>query len=167
MRPRAFAPPVSSCIPLLVAFLVLAFPIIGYAQPDPAIGTWKLVPEKSKYTPGPAPSNIVVKIEAAGLDALEVTASSTAANGKVVTTHYTARADGKEYPVTGQPDYDAVSFKQLAPGSVMGMRKRGGNIVQTYTRVVSKDRRTMTVTTTGVDAANKPINYVAVFNRQR
>jgi hypothetical protein len=167
MKPRAFVLPVSRSIPLIVACLMLAFPIAGHAQPDPAIGTWKLIPEKSKYTPGPPPSNIVVKIEAAGQDGLEVTASSTAANGKVVTTHYTARADGKEYPVTGQPDYDAVSFKQLAPGSVMGMRKRSGNLVQTYTRVVSKDRRTMTVTTTGVDAANRPINYVAVFNRQR
>ena len=62
---RVFDPLASSLL-LLVAFLVLSFPAVGHAQPDPAIGNWKLNLGKSKFAPGTAPMNLRVAIEAAG-----------------------------------------------------------------------------------------------------
>jgi hypothetical protein len=149
---------------LVVALLVLSFPAVGHAQRDPAIGNWKLNLAKSKFTPGTAPTNNIVTVEAAG-QGIKVTSTTVRANGKKIVVHYTAYLDGKDYPVTGSPDYDTVSLKRNGV-TVEGTRKKDGKVVQTYQRVVSEDRRTMTVATTGKDASGQTLNSVAVFERR-
>lgn len=148
---------------LLIACVVLAFASVAQAQPDPAVGRWRLNLAKSKYAAGPAPSNLTVIIEAAG-QGIKVTARSLI-NGRVIETHYTAYVDGKDYPVSGSPDYDAVSLKRNGL-IVDGVRKKNGKVVQTYQRVISADRKTMTVATTGVNAAGDKLSSFAVFDRQ-
>jgi hypothetical protein len=151
---------------LLLAFLFvfIAFPTPGRAQTDPAVGRWKLNLAKSKYASGPVPTNLTVVIEAAG-QGVRVTARSVGGNGKVIETHYTAYVDGNDYPVTGSPDYDTVSLKRNGL-IVDGTRKKSGKVVQTYQRVVSEDRKTMTVATTGVNALGQKLSSFAVFDRQ-
>lgn len=149
---------------LLVAFLVLSFPAVGRAQPDPAIGKWKLNLAKSKFAPGTVPMNLTVTIEAAG-QGIKVTSTTLRQNGKTIVTHYTAYLDGQDYPVTGSPDYDTVSLKRKG-ATVEGTRKKDGKVVQTYQRIVSQDRTTMTVATTGRNASGQTLNSVAVFDRQ-
>ena len=157
-------PPLARRLFLLVACLVLSFPSSGLAQPDPAIGTWKLNLAKSKFAPGTAPMNLTVAIEAAG-QGVRVTSTTLRANGKTIVVHYTAYSDGKDYPVTGSPDYDTVSLKRNGV-TVEGTRKKDGRVVQTYQRVVAPDRKTMTVATTGKDATGQTLNSVAVFDRR-
>jgi hypothetical protein len=149
---------------LLVAFLLLLSPAVSYAQRDPAVGTWKLNLAKSKFAPGTAPTNNTVLVEAAG-QGIKVTSTTVRSNGMKVIVHYTAYLDGKDYPVTGSPDYDVVSLK-LSGVTVEGTRKKDGKVVQTYQRVVSEDRTTMTVATTGKDATGQTLNSVAVFDRR-
>ena len=160
---RPFVTPASS-LSLLLAFLFITFPSIGQAQPDPAVGRWKLNLAKSNYASGPAPTNLTVIVEAAG-QGIKVTARTVASNGKVIETHYTAYVDGKDYPVTGSPDYDTVSLKRNGM-IVDGTRKKDTKVVQTYQRVVSADRKTMTVATTGVNALGQKLSSFAVFDRQ-
>ena len=69
----------ASSLLLLVALLVLLFPAVAHAEPDPAIGNWKLNLGKSKYTPGTAPMNLRVVIEAAG-QGIRVTSTTLRAN---------------------------------------------------------------------------------------
>jgi hypothetical protein len=149
---------------LLLACLVFSFPDVGQAQPDPALGTWRLNAAKSKFAPGTAPTNTTVTIEAAG-QALKVTTRTLRASGKVIETHYTAYIDGKDYPVEGSPDYDTVSLKRNG-ATVEGTRKQKGKVVQMYQRVISDDRKTMTVATTGKDASGQTLNSVAVYERR-
>jgi hypothetical protein len=149
---------------LLVAFIVLSCPAFVQAQQDPAIGKWKLNLAKSKFAPGTAPMNLMVLIEAAG-QGVQVTSTTLRANGKTIVVHYTAYLDGKDYPVTGSPDYDTVSLKRNGV-TVEGTRKKDGKVVQNYQRVVSPDRKTMTVATTGKDATGQTLNSVAVFDRR-
>ena len=166
MRPqRAFIPVPFGCLLFLAAFIVLTCPAVARAQLDPAVGNWKLNLAKSKYGPGIAPpKSVVVRIEPAG-QGIKVTARTIGADGLVTETHYTAYADGQDYPVTGTRDYDSVSLKHN--GSVVeGTRKKKGVVVQTYQRVLSADGKTMTVATTGVTQAGRPVNTVAVFERQ-
>ena len=146
------------------ASLVLSFPAVGDAQRDPAIGNWKLNLAKSKFAPGTVPMNQTVLIEAAG-QGVKVTSTTLRANGKKIVIHYNAYVDGKDYPITGSPDYDTVSLKRTGV-TVEGTRKKDGRVVQTYQRVVSEDRRTMTVATTGKDASGQTLNSVAVFDRR-
>jgi hypothetical protein len=158
---RFFAELASRFLPVLA---LLLFPAFLYAQVDPAVGNWQLNLAKSKYAPGTAPANLRVIIEAAG-QGVRVTATTVRQNGQKIVVEYTAYLDGKDYPVTGSPDYDTVSLKRNGK-MIEGTRKKDGKVVQTYQRVVSDDRRTMTVATTGKDAAGNTLNSVAIFDRR-
>jgi len=67
---------------------------------DPRIGTWKLNVAQSKYSPGPAPQSLMVKVEAAG-QGEKTTTDFVNADGTRTTTLYTANFDGKDSPLTG------------------------------------------------------------------
>jgi hypothetical protein len=151
---------------LLAAAVVLVFCTSAFAQSqlDPAIGKWQLNRAKSKYAPGTAPANLRVIVEAAG-QGVKVTATTIRQNGQKIEVHYTAYLDGQDYPVSGSPDYDTVSLTRKG-NMVEGTRKKNGQVVQTYQRFVSDDKKTMTVATTGRDAAGNTLNSVAVFDRR-
>ena len=152
-----------------VAALVLSLACLapaGHAQPkDPAIGSWKLNPEKSKYNPGPPPKALATRFEAAG-KGIKNTTDFTNAEGKAFTIVYTAEADGKDYPLAGSATATAVSLKRLADGSVERTDKKDGQVVQTLVRKVSSDGKTLTVTQKGKTAKGAPIENVMVFDRQ-
>ena len=91
----------------------MAFCFLGGAlcfAADPLIGTWKLNEAKSKFTPGTTKNTMVV-YEAAG-DQVKVTSNGVDAKGKSTHYQWTGRFDGKNYPVTGDPNSDARSYKK-------------------------------------------------------
>ena len=51
---------------VVVAAALLATGALAKGGSNPMIGTWKLNPAKSKFTPGPGPKSLTVKIEPAG-----------------------------------------------------------------------------------------------------
>src|SRR5437899_11391945 len=67
---------------------------------DPRIGTWKLDVGKSKYSPGPAPQSVMVKVEAAG-QGEKTTTDFVNADETRTTTQYLSNFDGKDSPLTG------------------------------------------------------------------
>ena len=152
---------------LVVAIGVASMSGPVLAQTDSAAGTWKLNVAKSKYDPGPAPKSSTVTITAAD-QGVKVSTKGVGADGKPTGTQYTAKFDGKDYPVklTGPQDYDMVAFKRIDASTVEGTRKKAGKVVQTYTRVVSPDGKTMTITTAGTNAKGEKINNVAVYDKQ-
>jgi hypothetical protein len=150
---------------VLVAGLVVLASHSGFAQDDPLVGTWVLNVAKSKYTPGPPPKEQTTIFEAAG-QGLKVTTKGTDSAGKPTMTTYTANYDGKDYPVTGNPDWDMVSLKRINANTVEFTRKRAGKVVQTATSVVSKDGKTRTITSTGVNAQGQKIHNVGVYDKK-
>ena len=94
-----------------------------------------------------------------------VAIESISAIGTAASSEYSYRLDGRDYPVTGSPEYDTRSLK--GSGQVVeGTLKKAGKVVQTYKRVISSDGRTMTVTTTGTNELGQTINNVAVYEKQ-
>ena len=79
-----------------------------FAQ-DPEIGTWKLNEAKSKIGAG-SPKLTTVVYEAAG-DSVKVTVDGTDADGKPLHSEWTGKYDGKDYPVTGDPNTDTRSVR--------------------------------------------------------
>jgi hypothetical protein len=146
-----------------LASLVFAAPVA--AQSDPAAGTWKLNPAKSRYSPGPVPKSNVITIAVVD-NGLKVSAKGIGGDDKPTTTDYTVTYDGKEKPVTGSPDYDSTSGKRINANTTEQTRKREGKVVQTQKREVSADGRTMTITTRGTDKSGKTINNIAVYEKQ-
>jgi hypothetical protein len=138
----------------------------GFTQGTPLIGTWKLNLEKSKYSPGPAPKSGTTTFEVAGLG-LRITAEGIDAQGKPTKTDFgEILFDGKSYPVTGAPAYDASSYKLVNASTFEYTRTKAGKVVQTATSVVSADGKTRTLTTIGVDEKGQQINNVAVYDKQ-
>ena len=134
-------------------------------ESDPATGTWKLNVAKSKFSPGPGPKSITLKIEASA-DEQKVTAEGVYADGKSNTIEYTAKFDGKDHPIKGSPVADTVSLKRIDDRTIERTDKKDGKVVQTRTRVMSEDGKTFTVTMKGTNAKGQQVHSVAVFEKQ-
>jgi len=132
---------------------------------DPRMGTWKLNVAKSKYSPGPAPQALTVKVEPSG-QGEKVIAEFVNADGTRTTTQYTANFDGKDNPLTGSQMADVVSLKRIDARTTERTDKKGDKVAQTLRRVVSQDGKTMTVTTKGTNAQGQAVNNVVVFEKQ-
>ena len=137
----------------------------GAARANPATGTWKLNLAKSKYDPGPPLKSLTVTFEETE-DGLTVTSQVVEADGTSRTVHYAAKFDGKDYPVTGSPTYDAVVVKRIDRRTIESTRKLGGKSVQTVRSVVSANGRSITTTATGTNAKGQKIHNVTVVERQ-
>lgn len=135
------------------------------AQADPHVGTWALSLEKSKFAPGTAPKSQRSVYSASG-KGFKVTTATVTGAGATVNTEYTAEADGKDYPVKGNPDWDTTALKRVDSHTIEFTRKKGGKVVQTARSVVAKDGKTRTVTVTGVNAQGQKINTVSLWIRQ-
>jgi hypothetical protein len=157
--------PLSRRVAPVVAVMVLAFAGVALAQSDPAVGSWKLNTAKSKYDPGPMPKSNMITITAAA-NGVHVVAKGEDAAGKPTGIDYTATYDGKDSPVKGAPAYDTTSLKRVDPNTTEQIRKKEGKTVQTVTRKVSADGKTMTVTTRGKDEHGRSLNTVAVYDKQ-
>lgn len=145
----------------LSAFLVGAV----FAQSDPQVGVWKLNVAKSKFSPGPAPQSATTVIEAVG-KGTKVVVDQVAADGTKRHWEFTANYDGKDNPMTGNADADTVARTLIDANTVQTISKKGGKVVSTQTSVVSKDGKTRTVTTKGVNASGQQVNNVAVYEKQ-
>ena len=149
------------------AVLALGFPAMSlWAQAaDPASGTWELNLAKSTFSPGPPPKSLTRTFEVSGAD-VKYTLKGIDAEGKPTLVQFTAKYDGKDYPVAGSPDFDTISLKQVDPATSVATLKKGGKLVQTTTRVVSKDGKTLTLTVKGKNAKGQAVNNVMVFDKQ-
>lgn len=131
---------------------------------DGFMGTWKLNEAKSKIGPG-APKNSTVVYEAAG-DSIKVTIEGTGGDGKPLHSEWTGQFDGKDYPVTGDPNTDMRSFKKVDDHTLMVTQKKGDKVTTTAKIVLSADGKSRTVTATGTDASGKNVSSTAVYDKQ-
>ena len=131
---------------------------------DVQMGTWKLNDAKSKFAPGATKNNIVV-YEAAG-DQIKVTIEATTADGKSVHIEWTGKFDGKFYPLTGDPNNDERSYKQVNARTLESASKKGGKVLGTARIVVAPDGKSRTVTSTTTNAKGAKVTTVAAFDKE-
>ena len=93
--------------------LVAALAADAYAQaPDPWVGSWRLNAAKSSYSPGPPPQSSRITITATD-GGIKQTTRTEPLTGPATVAEVTAMFDGKDYPVTGNPNADMQSFTKL------------------------------------------------------
>lgn len=128
-------------------------------------GTWKLNAERSRFNPGPPPRSVTTRFEPSG-DGVNWSSERVAADGQRTLARYTARYDGKDYPISGSPSADTISLRRIDSRTTERVNKRDGKIVSVETRRVAADGNSYVTTVTGKTAKGEAIDHVMVFDRQ-
>jgi hypothetical protein len=152
---------------LLAGAIVVASCGVALAQDkDPANGTWKLNVAKSKFSPGPAPKEMTLTIEAAG-PGRHVEVAGVAGDGTAMKWGYSGNFDSKDIRVTGSnPDADIVMLKRLNPTTTRSTWKKDGKKTLVNGVSVSADGKSLTVAASGVNAKGQTVKNTFVFDRQ-
>ena len=160
-----------------VGLALLCISVSVWAAQDPLMGTWKLNLSKSTYiarapsrartrSPGPAPKSSLNTYGPHGADGFTYDAVQVDAQGKSLHVTFVADYDGKDYPINGDPTRDAIFAERIDAYTTRTTNKKNGKITTASLRVISKDGRTMTLTTTGTNAQGQPVNNVTIYERQ-
>jgi hypothetical protein len=146
----------------LVALFAAA--TVCFAAENLSIGTWKLNEAKSKIAAG-TPKNTSVSYAMAG-DNIKVTVDGFDAAGKPSHNEWTGKFDGKDYPVTGDPDSDMRSYKQVDAHTLTLTLKKGGKVTQSGTITISADGKSRTVTLHSTDAKGMKVTSTTYSDKQ-
>jgi hypothetical protein len=148
---------------LKVLAVVLMLSLASFAADSPFSGSWKLNLAKSKLTPPVPKSDVaVVNVDENGVKLSEDIVTD---KGESLKVSYDAKFDGKNYPVTGDPSTDSVSYQRVNATTLKGKTKKDGKVAMDATIVVSKDGKTTTVNYTDYSQP-KPAKGTSVYDRQ-
>ena len=151
--------------PRMILFSVVACFVAAtmcFAQ-DSLMGTWKLNESKSKL--GGRTKNTTVMYEAMG-DSVKVTIDGTDSAGKPTHNEWTGKFDGKDYPVTGDPNSDMRSYTKVDDHTLHFKVSKSGKTTTSGSITTSADGKTRTVNATGTDPAGKKFKTDAVYDKQ-
>jgi hypothetical protein len=139
---------------------------LSLAAGDPFVGTFAMNGAKSTADPGPLPKSYTLKTEDAGGGKVTTTGDTVFQDDSVVHWQVTYLRDGTPAAMSGNPNVDTVSAKQINPNTLEISETKGGNVVNSLTVQVSADGTTMTSTITGKAPDGKPFKNVIVSEKQ-
>ncbi|MBN1570285.1 MAG: hypothetical protein JXA73_20755 [Acidobacteria bacterium] len=155
---------------IIMMFFVLAAVATTAMAADPWNGTWKLNPAKSKAPGGrlPHPSSTNI-IDIQG-DTMHLISNQTDANGKLEQVEYTAKLDGKEYPVKVTPPPPGsqqymISLKRLDPRTREFVENIGKFTIKGRD-VLSEDGKSFDRIVNSKDAEGRDTSVIQVFEKQ-
>jgi hypothetical protein len=131
---------------------------------DAIDGTWKLNVAKSKFS-GTAPKS-ATRVYTESADGTTLDQKMVGVDGKEMSMHVTLAYDGKDHPITGNPDADSGTGKAIDAHTSHFTLKRGGKVVGSVHRVVSADGKTLTVNNKGTHTDGKTYDDTLVFDKQ-
>jgi hypothetical protein len=158
---------------LLISLIAILAPLSARSQSNPLVGTWKLNLEKSKYSPSNlAPKSGLWKIEAAE-GGIKMVADAVEAQGHAIHAEYTAKFDGKDYPVTttidGRTDPmldgTTISWRDIDEHTYEYTAKFSGQSLGTTHLVISSDGKTVT-TSLSASFQGQTVDTTAVWEKQ-
>ncbi len=138
------------------------------AADDPFNGTWKLNAARSKAPGGrlPHPSSTNV-IEIQG-ETMHMIVDQTDATGKLEHVEYTAKLDGKEYPVKvspPSPQQYTISLKRINPRTRDFVENIGKFTIK-GPDILSEDGKSFSRIVNSKDAAGRDTSVIQVFEKQ-
>jgi hypothetical protein len=159
--------------PIVLTSCLALPPLGGDFDKDPALGGWRLNESKCRFS-SMVPSVSVMRsyqAEATGFTRIIETRFIPA--GQQVIVEYVTRYDGKEYPIfVGHGDTSArtrsdytVSFRRVDRHTVEGVFRHHGNKTSEFTRVVSNDGQSLSVSIAGIDSTGRQIRTLLVYDR--
>ena len=127
-------------------------------------GRWTLDPAKSTYVPGPVPKSQVATLTAVA-NGIRTVADRVEADGSKTHFEWTGTFDGKDNPVVGDPNRDAVSVRKLDAYTLEITNKKAGKVTTTIRAVYAKDGKSRVETTTGTNTAGQSVRNVTVWTK--
>jgi hypothetical protein len=154
-----------TCIRLLrIAALI---PIVGTVlwSADPAIGTWRLNVQKSRFLPGP-PFKSETRTYEEQKDGVRVTIRTVDGRGRNVTSIYLTTPDGQQHVVSGSGGpADSVGLKRINEFTAESTLMHASKEIAKTTRAIDPEGKKMTITYKGLDPDGNPVDYTLVFER--
>ena len=132
-------------------------------EQDPIVGTWELDLTASKFMPGPAP-RAELRVYEPEHEGIKATIVTTAADGRRTSFEYVTSYNDVIAAVTGSQTSDAVKMRKVDAYTAEADLLLGGRIVGHTTRIVARDRQTMTITLRRT--APVEVNDVNVYRRR-
>ena len=145
--------------------LALAGTPLALAE-EPVFGTWKVNLAKSKYSPGPAPKSSLSKWESAQGDGFKLSVDIVAGDGATQHWESTGKFDGKDNPVTGNPDADTMAITKKNANTYEIVNKKGGKNTLKGRIVVAADGKTRVTTQTGTNSKGQKVNISMFYEKQ-
>jgi hypothetical protein len=137
-----------------------------FAADNVFLGIWKLNTEKSKFSPGPGPKDLVVKFEQDGNNIHRI-ATGTDAQGKPINEDSSIPWDGNDHPVTKPPEPPiTVAVTQVDARTLNVIIKLDGKETSRIHAVASRDGKTVTATEDGVSDKGQKMHNVEIIERQ-
>jgi hypothetical protein len=136
-----------------------------WAATNPIIGTWKMNVAKSKFSPGPAPKSVTSTFTQEG-DWVVTKTDAVESGGQPVTRNNRYKIDGKDYPYEGPQGKGTISLKRINDHTTEAMLKFAGGHMLTTRSVISKDGKTRTMSSSGMNAKGEKVSTVTVWERQ-
>lgn len=143
----------------LLVLVVCLFAVAIYAADSPYMGTWKLNEAKSKIAAGSGKNTTVVY--AVSGDSVKVTTDGVDGSGKATHSEWTGKFDGKDYAVTGDPNVDMRSAKQVNERTLEIANKKDGKVVSTAKSEIAKDGKSRELTSHVMVNGKKVENHYA------
>jgi hypothetical protein len=155
------------CALLVILALAVTPAALSAQAAEPLVGVWSVDVIKSTYVTGPPPVRRVITFEPAG-DSLKFTQETTNQGfniSETIKVEYTAKIDGKDYPIMNS-GLDTVALKKIDATTYERIGKIKGVPTETATMKLSNRNRTLTIATKGTTDAGAEYARTEVFNRQ-
>jgi hypothetical protein len=131
-------------------------------QSDPFLGTWKLDSDTLDYQHGRPGRRAIYQVEPAP-EGLTFILDADDADGKRLNFTYGGPLDGRNQPLSGT---DAVLIlTRDDENNIESTLKRGGKIVDRWTREILPDRNTMRVVQHGFKPDGSPFRNIGLYRR--
>ena len=131
---------------------------------DPAIGIWKLNPDKSAFVLGPEPRSCVIKIER-WEDGFKVSTDTIDALGRKFHMEAAYKFDGYDYPISGSPIADTISARRITECRTETLWRKEGKTVLKERTLTSSDDMTLRLIRTGVGALGRMADELLVYDK--
>ena len=130
---------------MIVAALCILPAAVRAQAADPLAGTWRLNVAQSKYANAAPPKSQTTTLQAVEGGLREIV-ERVNADGTSTRWEVTARYDGRDYPVKGDPSRDTVAMTRTDGSTVDIVNKKGGAVVSRMRIVVAPDGKSRTNT---------------------
>ena len=134
---------------------------------DRAVGTWRYLSLESSYESGQGPLVSQRRwISSTDGSAVTFVHDFTSQDGEASHLEFTARYDGRQYPVDGSALYNTVSLHWISEHEVRQVFKLDGKTTVEATRTVSPDGKRLTIDSAGtIPSTGKDFRNLIIYER--